>query len=162
MDAGEKYQVWRWTAGGFQAGASVAAEPKPSYETVVGQRFQNPSEMIATLKEGLPISAFEAVKEALGISEQALSEVTRIATRTLTRRKREGRLHTDESERLLRIGLLFDRAVEVLGTREAAQQWFVTPLQALGGAAPLDYADTEPGAREVEDLLGRIAHGVFS
>lgn len=154
------------SGGGQPAGFRLAhrllrSQSNPMGATV-GQRFENSADMIATLKEGLPISAFEAVKEALGISEQALSEVTRIATRTLTRRKREGRLHTDESERLLRIGLLFDRAVEVLGTREAAQQWFVTPLQALGGATPLDYADTEPGAREVEDLLGRIAHGVFS
>jgi uncharacterized protein (DUF2384 family) len=32
----------------------------------------------------------------------------------------------------------------------------------LGGKTPLEYADTEPGAREVEDLLGRLEHGVFS
>jgi uncharacterized protein (DUF2384 family) len=27
---------------------------------------------------------------------------------------------------------------------------------------PLDYAETEIGAREVEDLLGRIEYGVYS
>ena len=34
--------------------------------------------------------------------------------------------------------------------------------RALGGATPLDFAKTEPGAREVENVLGRLEHGVFS
>ena len=32
----------------------------------------------------------------------------------------------------------------------------------MSGAVPLEYAETEVGAREVEHLLGRIEHGVFS
>jgi uncharacterized protein (DUF2384 family) len=32
---------------------------------------------------------------------------------------------------------------------------------AFHGECPLDFADTEIGAREVEVLLGRIEHGVF-
>ena len=32
----------------------------------------------------------------------------------------------------------------------------------LGDVSPLEYAKTEVGAREVENLLGRIEHGVFS
>ena len=71
-------------------------------------------------------------------------------------------MHTDESERVLRLGILFDRAVEVLGSGEGARQWFGTPKKALGGQSPLEYSDTEPGARQVEDLLGRLEHGVFS
>jgi putative toxin-antitoxin system antitoxin component (TIGR02293 family) len=40
--------------------------------------------------------------------------------------------------------------------------WLKSPQKALGGKTPLEYSDTEPGAREVEDLLGRLEHGVFS
>jgi putative toxin-antitoxin system antitoxin component (TIGR02293 family) len=117
---------------------------------------------IAALKSGLPIAAFDRLQESLGVPAAELAEVTHIAPRTLARRKREGRLQVDESERLLRVTLLFNRAVEVLGGAEAARQWFHGPRTALGGATPLAYADTEPGAREVEDLLGRIEHGVYS
>ena len=35
------------------------------------------------------------------------------------------------------------------------------PAWALGDVTPLQYADTELGAQEVEDLLGRIEHGVL-
>ena len=34
--------------------------------------------------------------------------------------------------------------------------------RALGGATPLGFARTEPGVREVEDLLGRIEYGIPS
>jgi uncharacterized protein (DUF2384 family) len=37
-----------------------------------------------------------------------------------------------------------------------------TELPALGWRTPIDFAQTEPGAREVENLIGRIEHGVFS
>ncbi len=36
------------------------------------------------------------------------------------------------------------------------------PLRELGGRAPLQMAATEPGAREVERVLGRIEHGIFA
>jgi len=32
----------------------------------------------------------------------------------------------------------------------------------LGGERPLDQLDTDVGAREVEDILGRIAYGIYS
>jgi putative toxin-antitoxin system antitoxin component (TIGR02293 family) len=45
---------------------------------------------------------------------------------------------------------------------EITRQWFKMPAKALGGKTPLEYADTEPGTQEVEDLLVRIEYGVFS
>jgi putative toxin-antitoxin system antitoxin component (TIGR02293 family) len=117
---------------------------------------------IRLLKKGLPASAFEKLQEEIDVPVMTLAAVTKIAPRTLTRRKKEGRLLTDESERVLRLSMLFARAKEVLGDIGHARQWFKSPKIALGGKTPLEYADTEPGAREVEDLLGRLEHGVFS
>jgi len=45
---------------------------------------------------------------------------------------------------------------------EAGRRWLTSRQFGLGGAVPLEYAETEVGAREVEDLLGRIEHGVYS
>ncbi len=80
----------------------------------------------------------------------------------LARRKRSERLSNAESERLYRIAFLIARAVQVLGSLEGAQHWLDTGKRALGGATPLAFAKTEPGAREVEDLLGRIEYGIPS
>lgn len=120
------------------------------------------AEQIAVLKAGLPIAFFDGLCAELEITAQEMASVLNIAPRTLARRKKEGRLQTAESERLYRLGVLFERAVVVLGTAEEACTWFKKPARALDDATPLHFADTEPGAREVEDLLGRLEHGVFS
>jgi putative toxin-antitoxin system antitoxin component (TIGR02293 family) len=57
---------------------------------------------------------------------------------------------------------LFVRAAEILGSKDRARQWLMNPQRALGGQKPLDYADTEPGAEEVMNLLGRLEQGVFT
>jgi putative toxin-antitoxin system antitoxin component (TIGR02293 family) len=79
------------------------------------------------------------------------------------RRKASGRLQPDESERLLRISSVFERALELFeGDVQRARRWLSTPSKELDGTSPLDFARTEIGAREVEDLIGRLEHGVFT
>jgi putative toxin-antitoxin system antitoxin component (TIGR02293 family) len=120
------------------------------------------NELIQNIKNGLPISAFEKIQKELEVSADTLASTVNIASRTLARRKKEGRFQPDESERVVRIASLFDRALQVLHNQNRVKLWFKSPQKALGGKTPLEYADTEPGAREVEDLLGRLEHGVFS
>jgi putative toxin-antitoxin system antitoxin component (TIGR02293 family) len=142
--------------------ASRAVGEGRSYDAI---RLETDSldELIRLLKEeGLSIEGFDRLKEKLDVPTSQLAGATQIAERTLRRRREAGRLRPDESERLLRLARLFDRACEVLGSVERARMWMKEPLPVLGGRPPLAYADTEPGAREVERVLGRVAHGVFS
>ena len=132
------------------------------YGASVGIRTRDKRGVIQTVKRGLLISAFDRLQAELDIPAKRLAITAGIAERTLARRRKEGRLSPAESGRLLRIGVLFDKALDVLGDKGLARRWFRTPKKALGGQSPLEYADTEIGAREVEDLLGRIEHGVFS
>ena len=138
------------------------SEGQSVYRSSIGVRAKNQDELIRIVKKGLPVSSFEKLKDQIGISGKTLSEIINIVPRTLARRKAEGRFQSNESERLLRLALLFDKAIMVIGDQESARHWFKTPKIALGGKSPLEYADSEIGAREVEDLLGRIEHGVFS
>ncbi len=123
---------------------------------------QDSQTVIKALKKGYPVSVFDQLKEKLDISEKKLAVLVNIAPRTLTRRKKTGRLNSDESERILRIIRLFGHAVDILGDEEEAKRWFMAPNYGLGDTPPLEYADTEPGAREVEKLLGRLEWGVFT
>ena len=50
----------------------------------------------------------------------------------------------------------------MLGTEEKAAMWLSRPNRALNGELPIRLLDTDVGARQVEDLLGRIEHGVVS
>jgi putative toxin-antitoxin system antitoxin component (TIGR02293 family) len=85
-----------------------------------------------------------------------------ISKATYHRRKASGKLGADESDRVVRFARLMGKAVEVFGSAENARKWLTSPQIGLGGAIPLAYADTEVGAREIEDLLGRIEYGVYS
>lgn len=116
----------------------------------------------AQLRTGLPYAALEAVASGFEIGTADLVAVLHVPPRTLARRKRERRLHADESDRLFRLGRIAALAEEVLGSRGKATRWLHEPNRALGNAVPLRQLDTEVGARQVEDLLVRIAHGVHS
>ncbi len=67
-----------------------------------------------------------------------------------------------ESDRRARISGVYEAAVEMIGDEKKAIAWLNTPNRALGGEKPLDQLDTDMGRRTVKDLLGRIAHGVYS
>ncbi|MBE2204548.1 MAG: DUF2384 domain-containing protein [Chthoniobacterales bacterium] len=115
------------------------------------------------IRHGLPVELFFRVRDALAIQPEMLSQVINVPIRTLMRRKQLGeRLKSDESERLLRLARLHLRAAEVFHGKEKARRWLFSPNRALGGKTPFEFSSTEPGAREAERLLGRIAHGVFS
>ena len=51
---------------------------------------------------------------------------------------------------------------EVFGDAENAREWLIHPQRGLGNVVPVELAKSEIGAREVENLLGRIEYGVYS
>ena len=85
-----------------------------------------------------------------------------ISKATLHRRKHTGRLDAAESDRVVRFARLLGQAASVMESLENGRRWLTSPQVGLGGAIPLEYAETEVGAREVENLLGRIEYGVYS
>ena len=126
-------------------------------------KTSNLNEMITMIKKGLPAETVVTLSTALDMSIKATAELTHIAESTLARRRREkGKLRAGESDRVVRIARLRDRAAAVLEEDQRANRWLKTPLRALNGCTPLEYAESELGAQEVMNLLGRLEHGVFS
>ena len=124
--------------------------------------FQDNFRLAALVQAGLPARIIREIAEALAVSPLQFAEIIQIAPRTLMRRLSDNaRLKADESERVLRVGRLLKRAENVLEGDDEAASWFGHPLRALGGKTPLNMCATEPGAREVEMVLGRLEHGVF-
>lgn len=125
-------------------------------------RAMSAPETVATIREGLPMIEFEALRDLLGLGADELAGHLSLSRSTLMRRRKAGRLDMQESDRLLRYARLYTRAVEILGDADSARDWLHAPARALGYVSPLEFAETEAGAREAENLLGRIEHGVFS
>ena len=114
------------------------------------------------IREGFPAGALKHFMGALEINHEEAASLLGISARTLSRRLKEGQLKSSESDRLFRSARLLERATDVLGSVEAARRWLREPQWGLGDRVPLRFAQTEAGAREVEDLLGRIEYGVLA
>lgn len=118
--------------------------------------------IVRQVRAGFPFSRLLRFEKVTGLPREEIARFAAIPQRTLTRRQSEGRLNPEESDRLLRASRIFDLAVDLFeGDVIAARRWLRTPQRGLGGEVPQEFASTEVGAREVEDLIGRLQHGVF-
>ena len=130
---------------------------------VLGKAIKKPDELARLVRKGLPAGSVTALAEKLDVGNTVLSRKLGIPQRTLTRRlSQQSRLTAAESDRTVRIARVYANAVEMIGDEEKAVEWLRTPNRALGGERPLDQLDTDLGSRAVEDILGRIAYGVYS
>jgi len=120
------------------------------------------AELIEAITTGLPTSLARELAQKLDVTLLDMAGLLRLNPRTLQRRLEEGSLSLTESERLWELSRLFYRAVDVLESEAGAVHWFKNPIQALGWATPLAYARTVVGLRELDNILGRIEHGVYS
>ena len=113
----------------------------------IGLRVRDKLSLIERIEEGFPYRTLERLQESLAIPAGEVAEVVRIPIRTLTRRKKEGRLRPEESERVLRIARLIEDATRLHeGDLDQARTWLKTPKRALDGKTPLEMGRTEVGA----------------
>ena len=128
----------------------------------LGRNVSSAKELVELIRSGLPYPALESLMRVLMISRNELVHSIAMPSRTLARRKKARKLQADESDRVFRLARVAARAVEVLGSHEKAARWLRKPNRALGHVVPLDHLDTDIGAQQVESILGRIEHGVYS
>ncbi len=129
----------------------------------LGVKATNSVQMVQAIGAGFPYATLERVRKETGLPLERLGSAIGLSARTLTRRKKEKKLSAAESDRLVTLTRLLAQAIALFeGNKPSALRWFVQPNRALGNLSPLEMAATETGAREVENLIGRLEHGVFS
>jgi putative toxin-antitoxin system antitoxin component (TIGR02293 family) len=122
----------------------------------------HPHQLIRSVRQGLPFRELERLQEDIEMPLEQLARKLAISRSTLQRRKAAGRLSPEESDKVIRFSRLLRHAAKVFGSLANARLWLKFPQRGLGGAVPLDYAETEVGAREVNNLIGRIEYSVYS
>jgi putative toxin-antitoxin system antitoxin component (TIGR02293 family) len=121
-------------------------------EHTLKRTFSSERDLREAIREGFPPAVVEELMRASGLTLKELAPA----------RRRSGRLARYESDRLYRLARIVAIANECLGEHERAMRWLKHPNRALGGIAPFTAIDTELGARQVENILGRIAFGGIS
>lgn len=127
-------------------------------------KFQPDSflDWISGIRKGIPAGAIDALLHNTRLSQAQLSIILAIPERTLTRRKHEGVLTHEESEKLVRLARVIERAEEVFEDLQKALDWLQAPNHTLNSMSPLSMLDTDIGTENIMDTLGRIEHGIFA
>ena len=129
---------------------------------VLKRQISNLNELRQTVGAGLPYASLEAVMVKFGLARGEAASALHLPQRTFARRKKERKLRAGESDRLLRLARLGAQAANVLGSEEKAARWLRRANRALGNEVPLELLESDIGARQVEEVLGRIEYGVYS
>jgi putative toxin-antitoxin system antitoxin component (TIGR02293 family) len=129
--------------------------------SVLGRNIVSSDDLRRRVRDGLPYSALVAVEARLGLRPTEIESMLALPARTRMRRKKTKVLSAVQSDRLYRLARIASIAVDVLGDETKTTRWLRKPNRSLGHSEPLQLLDTEIGAREVEDALGRIEHGIF-
>ncbi len=128
----------------------------------LGKSINNRDQFIALINEGFPFLSLDHFSSRINMPLGDLAVVLMINQRTLARRKKTGQLLPVESDRLARLAKILAYAIEVLGTQKKASRWLQKSNHALKMRPPIQLLDTDIGSVEVENLLGRIDHGIYS
>jgi len=140
-----------------------SVQSKYTVEKLLGVEAADNLKLAKKVEAGFSFDALERLGKTTGLPLERLRVAVRITSRTLTRRKKEKKLSPEESDRLVSVSRLLTQTFELFeGNEEAGMRWFQSPNRALSGQSPLEVAATETGAREVENLIGRLEHGVFT
>jgi len=123
----------------------------------------DPAAVVERIMKGLPVLEFDALRELLGLTVEDMSRKIGISVATLSRRRQHrDPLDPAHGDRIMRFARLYWLSVELHdGDAATARAWLRRPAVALKGRTPVDFAESETGAREVEHLIGRIEYGVY-
>jgi putative toxin-antitoxin system antitoxin component (TIGR02293 family) len=111
------------------------------------------------VRDGMPT---DEVDRILNSGRLTVAELDRLAVprKTLAHRRILGCLTPEQSDRVRRLMRMIGEAEHTFGDAAKAHAWLRRPNALLDNESPLDRLDTDIGTRQVETLLGRIAHGV--
>jgi putative toxin-antitoxin system antitoxin component (TIGR02293 family) len=131
----------------------------------ITKKSPNNIRLAKKVETGLPSIWINHLKKILHITNSQIAELLGISGKTLERirvNSSSKKLNEITSDRLYRVLNIFYKTVAVLEETDEAKIWLKSPQYGLGNEIPLELLKTEAGAKEVESLLGRIEHGVFS
>lgn len=115
---------------------------------------------IRRIRTGAKANHLVGAANALRVSRETIFNLVGLPASTANRKIANGEtLDVSVTERLARLALIEQEAVEAFGDAEIAREWLLTENVALGGCSPLSLLDTDIGAREVSRALVSIAYG---
>lgn len=120
-----------------------------------------PYTVIDKSRQGMLRSEADQVAQLAGLTDIELARILNMSVRNLHRLKADGKLARDASERLLLLTNLLQHGLNVFDEEaQTLAEWLRSPIRELNTQSPLSLLDTTTGFGLVDDVLGRIEHGI--
>jgi putative toxin-antitoxin system antitoxin component (TIGR02293 family) len=115
------------------------------------------------IANGLPIKVLNHVASSMEMTQKSIIEALHIPPTTFLRRKKGGRLTTEESDKLYSLIEVLARSTDLFdGDRKAAVEWMTKKVPGLGHMRPIDMLDSHTNTEAVLDIITRLEYGVYS
>lgn len=138
------------------SGPSLVNEVAVKYEVSSDNEFQ----MATKAQSGLHVSAFFDLTTLSGLTNQELSAILGLSFKTIQRYEKENKkLNPINSEQLLKLIALYQKAEEVFGDLKSFDRWLRKPAAGFGNNVPFSYLQTPGGIDLIRDELIRIEYG---
>src|SRR5882724_4878717 len=109
---------------------------------------------------GVPAKRVQELIDRGVLREKAVYRV--IPERTFKRRlANRDVLKVSEGDAIARLVRVTEEANKIFSDTDFAGQWLILPNPVLNGRVPIELAETDAGAREVEAALTHIAYGDY-
>lgn len=122
--------------------------------------LNDPAARYKKATEGISKSDFLVIVANTGLNLTEFSSLLPASKRTIEKAKNRDLLSPAVSDRVLQIASLYRYGNQVLSS--SFKEWLNTPLISLGGKKPFEFINNDTGISMINDLLGRIEHGVYS
>ncbi len=133
-------------------------EDEMDYSNILSE----PAERYYSASKGITKSDFLALAAEMGLNLTQITALLPVSRRTVEKVKDKELLSPEVSDRVLQLYALFGHGRVVFGSTDLFTQWLHSPVLALGDKPPYDFINNDTGISMVNDLLGRIEHGVYS
>ncbi len=136
-----------------------------TYQAVVGLiRTNDVNGIIVCVEHGLQAGIAHELPKAFRLGRARVAGILGVSDKTAQRwdQKQRAMLPRAVGEKTVRLLQLRHKAIEVFEEEDDAVAWLNEPNEAFDGRKPIDHAQTEFGCRQIERLLTRIDHSVYS
>ncbi len=133
-------------------------------ENVLGlkEKIENPFDLIDLGAKGVSKSQINRLSGEMCLSMTTMANLLAVSPRTIQRQP-EGKLFDKNvSERAIKLAQLTAHGINVFGAKGEFCTWLQTPVVALGNKTPVSILNSTMGVELVDDIIGRIEHGIFS
>jgi len=125
------------------------------------KNLDSPLDFVELSRKGISMKVLKKIQDFTSLTNKEIAQILPVSERQLIRYKTNHTLRKDISSHLIQLVELFDKGYDVF-SKEKFQRWVRSEIIVLQDKRPIDYMDTPIGINLLQNVLGRIEHGVYS